>query len=384
MDIKTLTPDEAQARAIHRKDMVACKLAFIDCKLPGSDKKENYSLIGAGVTQAEDQVVNIVEPHGFSLGVAAMPPGVTNNLHMHFTAEVFMIQQGTWEFRWGDGASQGKVVGGPGDVLSIPTWIFRGFSNVGSDDGWILTALGGDDTGGIIWHPAVLAAAAEHRLYLTRDNMLLEVADGDPPPAPQGLTQALAAEDLAAMPVYTPAQMAQCMLRADSREWSDCALLGALISDGECALAPALGYGISEQRRHGAPITGPHGFSIDWLRLGAAGSTGAFFSRDKQVLCVMRGKLELRLNRGPDQIVIQLAEREVYSVPPQVWRELRAVGEQTCELTIVSAGDHRKRLVWAKEVVDAAQAQGFTLDPNGCIVEQRLLPLSALDVGVAA
>ncbi|KAG1579485.1 hypothetical protein G6F46_015655 [Rhizopus delemar] len=59
--------------------MVACKLAFIDCKLPGSDLKENYSMIGAGVTQSEDQVVNLTEPHGFSVGAAAMPAGVAGN-----------------------------------------------------------------------------------------------------------------------------------------------------------------------------------------------------------------------------------------------------------------------------------------------------------------
>lgn len=384
MHTETLKPEAAYARAIHRSDMVACKLAFIDCKLPGSDKKENYSLIGAGVTQSEDQVVNLVEPHGFSLGVAAMPPGVTNNLHMHFTAEVFMVQQGTWKFRWGHGESQGEVLGGPGDVLSMPTWIFRGFSNVGDDDGWIVTALGGDNTGGIIWHPEVLAAAAEHGLHLTRDNMLVDVSGGAPRPAPDELTQPLDAEDLSALPVYTAGQMQAFMVRADAREWSDRALVGAVLSSGECALAPALGYGMSERRGHVAPITGAHGFSIDWLRLGAAGSTGAFLSRDKQVLCVMRGSLELLINRGPDQVVVRLEEREVYSVPAHVWRELRSLGEQACELTVTTAGDHRKRLVWAQEVVDAADARGFTVDPNGCIVQRRLLPLSALDVGVAA
>ena len=106
-----LSPEDARARLIKRSDMVACKVAFIDCKMPGSERKENYSLVGPGVTQSHDQVVNLTEPHGFSLGVAAMPPGTVNNLHVHFTAEVFMIQRGTWTFRWGADGKDGTIEG---------------------------------------------------------------------------------------------------------------------------------------------------------------------------------------------------------------------------------------------------------------------------------
>ena len=111
---------DAQTRLIRRSDMVACKLAFIDCKMPGSIGKENYSLIGAGVTQSSDQVVNITEPHGFSLGVAAMAPGTTNNLHVHYTAEVFMVFSGTWLFRWGADGKDGEIIGTAGRCRQYP------------------------------------------------------------------------------------------------------------------------------------------------------------------------------------------------------------------------------------------------------------------------
>ncbi len=75
----TMTEAMARERLVKRSDMVACKVAFVDCKMPGSTDKENYSLIDAGVTRSADQVVNLVEPHGFSLGVAAMAPGTVNN-----------------------------------------------------------------------------------------------------------------------------------------------------------------------------------------------------------------------------------------------------------------------------------------------------------------
>ena len=44
-------------------------------------------------------------------------------------------------------------------MISVPTWIFRGFTNEGPDDGILLTVLGQDVTGGIIWGPSVLKEA---------------------------------------------------------------------------------------------------------------------------------------------------------------------------------------------------------------------------------
>lgn len=92
---------ELKRRTIRRSDWVACNAAFIDCRTPGSDRKENYSFIGTGVSQSADQFVNLTEPHGFNLGAAGMPNGITNNLHLHFTAEVFINFGGTFRLRWG-------------------------------------------------------------------------------------------------------------------------------------------------------------------------------------------------------------------------------------------------------------------------------------------
>lgn len=115
-----LTQSQARTRLIAPEDMVSCNLAFIDCKLPGSHLKQNYSFIGPGVTQSSEQVVNIPEPHGFNIGAAAMPKGVTNNLHLHFTAEVFLIHEGTWRFRWGANGEHEAEFSAP-TILSIPT-----------------------------------------------------------------------------------------------------------------------------------------------------------------------------------------------------------------------------------------------------------------------
>lgn len=367
----------AMARAIPREAMVACKLAFIDCKLPGSDLKENYSMIGAGVTQSEDQVVNLTEPHGFSVGAAAMPAGVTNNLHLHFSAEVFVIYSGRWKFRWGSGPGAGEIEGGPGDVLSIPTWIFRGFSNIGQDTGWIFTALGGDDTGGIIWHPDILTAAAAHGLFLGRDNTLLEGAPGLPPAAE--LIRPLTEQEMEMLPRYTPDQMRQRHLAAAARDWSASGWLGNAAGGG-CELAPVIGYGMSEERGLRAPIGNPHGFSLDWMRLAPKQTTRRFRLREKQVLMVMEGAMDLVLNAPGQEVRVRLEEQAVYSVPAGVWREVSA-GESPVVVAVLCAGDQRKRIEWPDEVIEEAARQNCALDPDGYIAPRHLLPDSAIGVG---
>ena len=170
---------ELERRTIRRSDWVACNSAFIDCRTPGSDRKENYAFIGAGVSQNANQFVNLTENHGFNLGAAGMPNGVTNNLHLHFTAEVFINFGGTFRLRWGVDGKQGEYVSNDGDIISVPTWIFRGFTNEGPDDGILLTVLGQDVTGGIIWGPSVLNDAKSYGLYLTADNRLIDTVAGD-------------------------------------------------------------------------------------------------------------------------------------------------------------------------------------------------------------
>ena len=50
---------ELERRTIRRSDWVACNSAFIDCRTPGSDRKENYAFIGSGVSQNADQFINL-------------------------------------------------------------------------------------------------------------------------------------------------------------------------------------------------------------------------------------------------------------------------------------------------------------------------------------
>ena len=370
----TSTQPIAADRLVRYEDLVPCSLAFIDCKIPGSDRKVNYSIIGAGVTQSSEQVVNLAEPHGFALGVAAMPHGVTNNLHMHYTAEVFMVYRGEWAFRWGPDGRDGEITGRAGDVLSIPTWIFRGFTNTGPDDSWIFTLLGRDESGGVVWHPSILETAAAHGLYLTRDNMMVDTTAGLARPDEADLIAPLSPEVIAGMRAYSPADMRARMVTRDELLWSDHALLDHVLPGHASALAPVIGAGMTEDRDAAAKIVNPHGFMLEWMRIPPGSQVGPFRVAPKQVLIVRDGTLEVELGRG-DAATSAVAEPwSTFSVPQDCWRTLRATGDTEVLVSVTTAGDARPTIQWDEGIGAAARAAGVAHDPDGYLAPVSLLP----------
>lgn len=365
---------DAASRLVRYEDLIPCREAFVDCKLPGSETKINYSIIGTGVAESGEQVVNITEPHGFALGVAAMPHGVTNNLHIHFTAEVFMIYRGEWLFRWGPDGKDGEILGRAGDVLSIPTWVFRGFTNVGPDNSWIFTLLGRDESGGLIWHPTILAGAAEHGLYLKRDHVLVDTTTGAQKPADDELVTPLTRDAIDALRRYSEADMRARMVTADELVWSDAAFLDHQLPGHRSALAPVIGHGLSEDRNANAKIMNAHGFSVDWLRIDPGQQLGPFKISEKQVMIVRQGSVEIELGRGAGSSRVVAEPWATYSAPGGCWRTFRSIGDDPLIVSLTTSGDARPVIEWDNDIVAAARAAGTAHDANGYLAPAALLP----------
>lgn len=374
----TISQEDAERRLIRRSDYVSCSVAFIDCKTPGSHLKENYSLIGPGVTTSSDQVINLPEPHGFNIGAAAMPNGITNNLHIHFTAEVFLVFKGEWRFRWGPNGDDGEIVGRAGDIVSMPTWIFRGFTNVGPDDGWLFTALGGDNTGGIIWHPSILNGAAQYGLYLTKDNLLVDTGTGAQKPADDEALKPISSEEIATLRRYSVEDMRQRVVTMAERAWSSHALLDSCLPGHASQIAPVIGFGISQDRNQQARIVNPHGFSIEWLKLPPGQSVSRFRIPNKQVLIAFAGHVAVTLNEPGSEVDIPIAPWDTASIPEHAWRTIRNTGDVDAEVVVITAGDGRKTPEWAPEVVEAVAAKGLAVDKSGFVAPAHLLPAYAL------
>ena len=191
-------------RIVRYGELVPCKTAFIDAHTPGSDQKENFTIIGGGVSESPDQHVHIAIPHGFNIGAAGQPPKCRNSLHDHNTAEVFFVLSGRWRFFWGRWGSAGEVVLEQGDIINIPTGIFRGFENIGTEYGMIMAILGGDDAGGgVHWAPQVIEDAADHGLILGENGKLYDQKKGQSLPDGIGPMPVMQSDELAKRPELT-------------------------------------------------------------------------------------------------------------------------------------------------------------------------------------
>ena len=203
-----MTPQDLEARIVRYGDLRPCKTAFIDAHTPGSDQKENFTIIGGGVSESPDQHVHIALPHGFNIGAAGQPPRCRNSLHSHRTAEVFFVLSGRWRFFWGRWGTAGEVTLEAGDIINIPTGIFRGFENIGTDYGMIMAILGGDDAGGgVIWAPQVIEDARDHGLILSERGRLYDRKKGEQLPEGVGPMPLLSEEELKAFPEPTAAEI---------------------------------------------------------------------------------------------------------------------------------------------------------------------------------
>ena len=288
-----MTPEEMVPRIVRYGDLRPCKTAFIDAHTPGSDQKENFTIIGGGVSESRDQHVHISSPHGFNIGAAGQPPKCRNSLHSHRTAEVFFVLSGRWRFFWGRWGDAGDVVLEEGDIINIPTGIFRGFENIGTDYGMIMAILGGDDAGGgVIWAPQVIEDAAEHGLILGENGTLYDSKKGQSLPAGIAPMPLLSEAELSTYPEMPPMQVVGFGVR---RYWD----MVAMAKKAPCKVIGAQGI-----------IRDKPGFEVDLVTRSSA--TDAMHQHDRpSVLMPLRGHWRVQWEGGSTT----LASGDTMSVP---------------------------------------------------------------------
>ena len=288
-----MTPQDMEQRIVRYGDLKPCRTAFIDTHTPGSDQKENFTIIGGGVSEGTDQHVHIQIPHGFNIGAAGQPPKCRNSLHDHRTAEAFFVLSGRWRFFWGRWGTAGEVVLEPGDIFNIPTGVFRGFENIGHDYGMIMAFLGGDDAGGgVLWAPQVIEEAADHGLVLAETGRLYDTKKGESLPDGVKPMPPMTAEELAKRAEPSTAEV---LPNHVARYWD----MVALSDKMPCQV-------IGEQ----GLLRDKPGFEVDFITRGSAFETGPA-SKVPTVLMPVTGHWRVNWNGG----CATLAPGDTMSVP---------------------------------------------------------------------
>lgn len=306
--------EDVARRLVRYGELRPCTTAFIDTRTPGSVSKENFTIIGPGVAENPDQYVHIDIPHGFNIGGARQPPGCVNSQHSHESAEVFVVHFGHWKFSLGSDASDGEIELGPGDTISIPIHVFRGFTNIGDGPGFLFAVLGGDDPGRVTWAPYVFEDAKKYGLILLTDGRLINTADGETIPADGTPMLPTTDEDAERLRRMTANEIKDCVVRETELDKTSVQPFG---DDGltESAIIGA------ENENEGMPagkMSWPHGFHLRRWKFKPGYST-LWHSRDEEeVILVQRGRLtyvwaggELEMRAG-DVLTAPIAEPRQY------------------------------------------------------------------------
>lgn len=328
-----------QGRVIRYGDLIPSTHAFIDTRTPGSDQKENFCLIGPGVAEDPGQHVHIRIPHGFNVGGARQPRGCKNSHHSHDTAEVFVVHRGQWKFTWGVDGSDGEVVLGAGETISIPTRVFRGFENVGDDDGFLFAVLGGDDPGHVTWAPYVFEDAKDYGLVLLEDGRLIDTAAGQLIPEDGRRQAAPTSEEVASFSRLSFAQMRQCVVTAE--DWPGLHSGGLSRCEGVQEWA-VLG---PENPREDMPtgrLDWEHGFHVRQISIDAGASVPLHVREEEEVVFVQSGSVEILCDSAP----IALEEGDLVTAPIGEPRGFTNHGNRRCELIVVRGGNHPAAAQW--------------------------------------
>jgi quercetin dioxygenase-like cupin family protein len=314
-------------------ELQPCLNAFIDTRSPGSDKKENFTIIGPGVAENPDQHVHIAIPHGFNIGGARQPPGCLNSQHSHLTAEVFLVHSGTWAFRTGENADDGEIILRKGDVISIPTNVFRGFENIGDDSGFLFAVLGGDDPGHVLWAPSVFELASEHGLVLLEDGSLVDTALGQVVPGGKKPMSKTSSEQIASLDRYGSEALKDIVLPESDFQWSKDSSLAVFPGVTEASI---LGDDCPDESLLAGKLDGGGGFVFRALKLEPGAHIPAHTRAEEEVLFMQEGSLLVETSGAE----ANLQTGDTFTTPVGAERSFRNCGSQVCTAYVVRRGRH--------------------------------------------
>ena len=323
-----------EQRVVRYVDLKPCTNAFVDTRTPGSDRKENFTIVGPGVSENPNQYVHIPEPHGFNIGAARQPDGCLNSQHSHETAEVFVIHSGEWRFLFGVNAGDdGHLDSGPGDVVSVPIHMFRGFKKLDEGVGFLWVALGQDNPGKVTWAPRVFDLARQYGLVLLKGGKLVDTTVGETVPEGAELEQAPNEELIRRLATPSLEKLSQGIVRLTDMKGNPASPLAGLGIE-EC---PVITPTHTKDGFAPGPIVGwwPHGFNLRCLKMETGARVPAHARNEEEVIFVHRGTLEVATPQG----TVLLGAGDTLTTPKELERAFRAMSSDGVVAYVVRGGD---------------------------------------------
>jgi len=323
---------EMERRLVRFGELVPCRDAFVDRRIDGREGNENFTIIGPGVAESPEQHVHITIPHGFNVGGARQLPNAVNSQHSHETAEVFVVHSGRWAFRLGHDAGDGECVLAPGDTISIPTGVFRGFENVSEETGFVFAVLGGDDPGRVTWAPEVFEKARDTGLVLLENGQLVDRTKGEEIPAGVAPMTPITMDDVARFRCLKAEDLAECVLREAELAAASGSCLTAGTPVSEC---PIIGGASEAEGIPAGKMDWQHGFSVRALDFPPGSAIGSHRRTEEEVIFVHAGQLSVEWDEG----AVDLGAGDTLSVPIGLARRFANPGATPTRAYVVRRGD---------------------------------------------
>jgi len=213
----------------------------------------------------------------------------------------------------------------PGDVLSVPTRMFRGFENIGDDTGFLFVVLGGDDPGGVVWAPHVLERASAHGLVLLDSGRLIDTVKGEVVPADARRATPITRAAVEALSRPTLADMQRCLSTADAltaRPASD--VTGSPGVQVRAIIGPAH----AEESLAAGPLDWPHCFDLRRVDLQPQATLASHRRDAAEVWFVQQGNVVLTV----DGVAVTLGRGDTYTTPRGTARSLANAGAAPASL----------------------------------------------------
>jgi len=233
----------------------------------------------------------------------------------------------------------GRIRLSAGDVISIPTDIFRGFECIEGllegqhkELGYLHAVLGKDDPGRVLWTPAFFDLATEYGLVLLADGSLVDTSKGQTVPDNSSPMPVTSKEQIAKHRIANSKDLIDIVLHTDDFRWQNDTLMSQFDGVQEASL---VGIASSKEHIKASKLSWSHGFVMRAIKLQPNAIIQAHTRAEEEVIFVHKGSLTMRV----DNEIITLGEGDNFSTPIDSVRYFENIGKQDCIIYITRRGD---------------------------------------------